>query len=95
MRVRLKHSLPADVVAGARVQLYVHMIRIVTPFNSGAGGRLSVAAVVLNGHCVLTDHTLADIVQTYYPEIHYATNVCERTPPRAMSSPMFVSARPV
>ena len=49
-------SIPADIVAVARRQLFFHMVRLVAPFNRRAGGALSVAAVVLDGDWV-TDHT--------------------------------------
>ena len=44
-------SIPADIVASSCRQLFFHMVRLVTPFNRRAGGRLSVAAVILDRHC--------------------------------------------
>jgi len=50
---RGKH-IPADIVASSCRQLFFHMVRLVTPFNRRAGGRLSVAAVILDCHCKYT-----------------------------------------
>jgi len=56
--------IPTDIVAGARLQLFFHMIRLVARFNGRAGRRLRVATVVLDGDCV-TNHTTTHISSSY------------------------------
>lgn len=71
--MRWNGSIPTDIVAIARRQLFFHVVRLVAPFNRGASGRLGVAAVVLEGDCVI-DHTQTDADIQTKSRFHYGAN---------------------